>query len=217
MPRAQNVIGALVASSLLISCAAPQINALDPRPRVKLSGNGHVEQLLLGAAIEDAFEIPTRGHAPTIRIQEWRTTLKRGFQYAFGTDHRDASDAPAIRIDRADLSFINTRLIDEKAGENTALLASADDDRLPVILAHGGPEPPRNPTIPVRSAYAEIKYSAMLLGANHHVVARSSGSVLSTLATSHSVSASEVVQNAVERLFEKMASDLFSRRPPASR
>lgn len=211
--RIQSAMGALVASSLLVvaSCATAEIGALDPRPRVSLPATTHVTQLLLGATIEDAFDIPTRGQAPAIRIQAWRTTLKRGFQHAFGGSTHEraaAGDGLAIRIDRADLLLIDAR-IDHESDRAVAWLAAADDDRLPIILAHGSPKPPKAPTIPARWVYAEINYSAVLLDANRQVVARSSGSVSSNRSTGPSVSASDVVRIAVESLFERIASDLF--------
>ena len=205
--------GLVVLCALISSCAAgTEIGPLDPRPELGFSPELLPAELVMGDAVKDSFEVPTRGRAPAVRVRQWRTTIERGFRVA--TSPRGGGPSAGepgfvVRLERVDLILVEERLHDEDRGKNVGLLAYAgDDEQLPVILAHGGHNPPKMTAPKAISAYAKIVYAAEVVDGAGRVTRRAIGSVFSRAPTSRTVSAANVVRSAVERMVEEVVSDL---------
>lgn len=211
--------GTLLVAMLVFSCATgTEIGLLDPQPVVPSPGSRPSTRLTIGDAIADSFEVPARGRAPTVRVRNWRRTLVAGFENALAVRGAGQGGEPSltVQLKRADLVLVASRLLDENAQMRAGLLAWAgDDEELPILLAHGGHSVPKATAPPTLEVYAEITYVAAFVGEDGVVVGRSHGSVLSKMATSHTVPVSQVVQSAVERMIERIAADLADGSPGA--
>lgn len=212
----------LLMATLAASCAAgAEIGTLDPRPDVPPSASLPSIRLAFGDAVGDSFEVPARGRAPTVRLRNWRRTLANGFQNALAVRRKgnELEETLIVSLERASVTLVASSLLDEERASAGLLALLGGDEQQPVLLAHGSHPPPKTAVPPVPEAYAEIVYVADLVDRHGRVVGRSQGAALSKVATSQRVTASEVVQSAVESMIERIIADLptISRAHDASR
>jgi hypothetical protein len=206
--------GLVVLGTLMSSCAATtEIGPLDPRPELGPSPELLPARLVMGDAVKDSFDVPTRGRAPEVRVREWRATLERGFRVAMAPG--GGGTGSSVRLARVELILVEERLHDEEHHTGIGLLAyTGDDEQLPVLLAHGVHTSPSTPAPRAPShCYAQIVYTAEIVDEAGRVTQRATGSVFSTGSTSRTVSPADVVRSAVERMVEEVVAHFGDRRP----
>jgi hypothetical protein len=87
------LVGLLLASGCTLKVAQG-----NPRPNIDLPETKAGMKLVMDDTVQDSFEVPSRGGINKGEVEQWRETLKRGFQNGFGGAFKTDAESPELTL-----------------------------------------------------------------------------------------------------------------------
>jgi hypothetical protein len=167
-----------------LGCAAMQadavrVTALTPRPSIDLPAGNVALAFDLGA-IPDSFEIPEQNGVTPVPVEQWRTTLWRGFWNGMKPFYSAANGTGAPG----------------PGAELTVKLLKADLEYTPVAIYRGGG---------AAAVVARITYMAQIVDRDGNILGRLKGEALSRNPWTTMGGSQSTATEAVNAMFEEIA------------
>lgn len=90
---------------LLASGCTMKIAQGNPRPNIDLPESKAGMKLVMDDAIQNNFEVPSRGGINKGEVEQWRETLQRGFQNGFASAFKTDTDSPELTLQLLEVSL----------------------------------------------------------------------------------------------------------------